>query len=514
MSLLQKYIRTILRESKASDAFEFSIADSINTSGPGVVASRPTVGTQYSDIYVEVEGVGATWVEVKMSHSDNLSNPRVFYNGSAWDTTYETPTAKYAVSLLNASSEASTFIREISEFSGITSPILPTTLGGLKNPDAVPLEIMREFVEERGTRYIATEKDVDIGALVTQHYTVGKAAPADYMQAGDDFYLIGSSDPLSLNVVNDGAIPMLGGTGDFKIRVSTRSKFYEIQAEIKIREFTPPTSRFSVLDGSSKINPFSGLNGTGVLRESLLLEQKMIEKVGGWIKSFPGKAKEFFYDLKQEAEESAAVGMNLAKVFHGYEMNSAEVNFVKDQIADIGKGTVVAAAALAPGGSLLVPFLMKAAGKLGIDLVPSSFKNKENIEEAIIREHVRTLLQQAGSIYVGGVLADVDIANTPSTRQTGLMHRDAIDRGMLFCFPDCRRRSFWMKNTHVPLSIAYADEAGVIINIEDLQPDSLEGVRSSEPATYALEMNKGWFEKNGIRPGDKIEGYNVRKSRS
>jgi hypothetical protein len=257
---LRTVIQEILIESKASDAFEDAVATAINSSGKNIKATRPSVGTQYSDVYVTVKDLGAAWVEVKMSHSDNLSNPRMFYDGTTWVTTYKTPTAKYAVNLLNESTEAKQFIKEITEFSGIKNPILPTTKGGLRDPNAVPLEVMREFVELRGGRYIATETDVNIGALVTQHYTVGKAEPASYMQSGGDFYLIGSLDPFGLQASNEVSIPRLGGTGDFKIRVATRSSFYEIQAEIKIKKFRPASSEFSVFKGTGKINPFDAIS--------------------------------------------------------------------------------------------------------------------------------------------------------------------------------------------------------------------------------------------------------------
>ena len=117
-------------------------------------------------------------------------------------------------------------------------------------------------------------------------------------------------------------------------------------------------------------------------------------------------------------------------------------------------------------------------------------------------------------VTVAGIPIDVEIAATPKSRKDGLMYRDSINKGMLFCFPDCRPRSFWMKNTYVPLSIAYADDAGIITNIEDMDPHITLGIKSSSPATYALEMEQGWFEKNGVIPGDKIEGKDVRKSRS
>jgi len=257
--LLRQYVaQLMINESKASDAFEFNVANAINSIASNISADRPSVGTQFADVLVTVDGQ-TSWLEVKMNSSDNLSNPRVFYDGSSWGTTYKTPTAEYAVNLLNNSPDAQRFVDEIAEFSGIDNPALPTTKGGLKNPNAVPLEVMREFVEGRGNRYIASENDVDIGSLVTQHYTLGKAEPANYMQSGDSFYLVGAADPFGLNAANGGGIPTLGGTGDFKMRVSTRSKFYEIQAEIKIKAFNPATSAYSVLGGSKKKNPFTAV---------------------------------------------------------------------------------------------------------------------------------------------------------------------------------------------------------------------------------------------------------------
>ncbi len=257
--LLREYIAGILiRESKASDAFEVSVAEAIDSIADNISADRPSVGTQFADVLVTVDGK-TSWLEVKMNSTDNLSNPRVFYDGSSWGTTYKTPTAQYAVDLLNSSADAQKFVAEIAKFSGISNPVLPTTKGGLKDPNAVPLEVMREFVEGRGGRYIASENNIDIGALVTQHYTTGKAEPANYMQSGDSFYLIGGADPFGLNAANDGGIPTLGGAGDFKMRVSTRSKFYEIQAEVKIKKFNPASSAFSALGGSKKKNPFAAL---------------------------------------------------------------------------------------------------------------------------------------------------------------------------------------------------------------------------------------------------------------
>ena len=102
----------------------------------------------------------------------------------------------------------------------------------------------------------------------------------------------------------------------------------------------------------------------------------------------------------------------------------------------------------------------------------------------------------------------VEIADTAEKRAAGLMFREnlAEDSGMLFVFKKPERISFWMYNTVVPLSIAFIDEKGIILQIEDMQPKDLTPVASINKALYALEVNKGWFEKNKIKEGDLIEG--------
>ena len=121
----------------------------------------------------------------------------------------------------------------------------------LKEEGAVPLDIMKSFFNRPGiTRYIANKENMDLGKVVTEHYTKGKAAPAYYMQAGDDFYRISTTDPLKIGM----KIPLLTGRGDFKVRISTRSEYYEVQAEIKIVDMGKST--YSVKPGTSKNNPF------------------------------------------------------------------------------------------------------------------------------------------------------------------------------------------------------------------------------------------------------------------
>ena len=100
----------------------------------------------------------------------------------------------------------------------------------------------------------------------------------------------------------------------------------------------------------------------------------------------------------------------------------------------------------------------------------------------------------------------VEVADTPFLRNKGLMFRQALEEnsGMLFSFPDNSERSFWMKNTHVPLSIAFIDGNGVIKNIERMKPHCLEHIYSMGEAPYALEMNEGWFHRNGFSRGTRV----------
>jgi len=111
-------------------------------------------------------------------------------------------------------------------------------------------------------------------------------------------------------------------------------------------------------------------------------------------------------------------------------------------------------------------------------------------------------------IYVDDIPVDVELADCDPTRQLGLMYRHHLpeNTGMLFSWPDESIRSFWMKNTTLPLSIAYISSTGRVLNIEDLNPLDLTSVASTAPAAHALEMNRGWFTKNGITPGSRIRG--------
>ena len=101
-----------------------------------------------------------------------------------------------------------------------------------------------------------------------------------------------------------------------------------------------------------------------------------------------------------------------------------------------------------------------------------------------------------------------EVASTDADRSRGLMYRRMLpeNRGMLFVFRETARHAMWMVNTYVPLSVAFLDANGTIINIEDMAPHTQTPHGAARPAKYALEMNRGWFEKRKIAAGAKIEG--------
>lgn len=101
-----------------------------------------------------------------------------------------------------------------------------------------------------------------------------------------------------------------------------------------------------------------------------------------------------------------------------------------------------------------------------------------------------------------------EVAATPSERELGLMNRFSLraDQGMLFVFDRPQMVAMWMKNTYMPLSVAFIDREGKILNIEDMQPQTETTHVSAGLVLYALEMRKGWFKERGVAPGTKIEG--------
>jgi uncharacterized membrane protein (UPF0127 family) len=109
-------------------------------------------------------------------------------------------------------------------------------------------------------------------------------------------------------------------------------------------------------------------------------------------------------------------------------------------------------------------------------------------------------------LYIKSIKIRVEVAKTPEERNHGLMGRNHLgkDEGMLFVFEKEDYHSFWMKDTQIPLSIAFIDKEGRIVSIQDMKPLTLESHTPPQIILYALEMKKGWFSANGIKVGDII----------
>jgi uncharacterized membrane protein (UPF0127 family) len=111
-------------------------------------------------------------------------------------------------------------------------------------------------------------------------------------------------------------------------------------------------------------------------------------------------------------------------------------------------------------------------------------------------------------LNAGIYLIRAEVAADPGVRMQGLMHRKSLapNAGMLFVFDQLAVQCMWMKNTYIPLSVAFIDDKGEIINIADMQPHSEQSHCAGRPALYALEMNRGWFAQRGIKSGSRLGG--------
>jgi uncharacterized membrane protein (UPF0127 family) len=111
-------------------------------------------------------------------------------------------------------------------------------------------------------------------------------------------------------------------------------------------------------------------------------------------------------------------------------------------------------------------------------------------------------------LNAGMHLIQAEVVSDPGSRAQGLMHRKSLPQnaGMLFIFDEPAIHCMWMKNTLVPLSVAFVDDRGTIVNIADMEPHSEASHCAARPVRYALEMNRGWFAARGIKAGSRLRG--------
>ena len=111
-------------------------------------------------------------------------------------------------------------------------------------------------------------------------------------------------------------------------------------------------------------------------------------------------------------------------------------------------------------------------------------------------------------LNAGMHIIQAEVARTPDEQSTGLMFRATMgpNEGLLFAFEQSTQQCFWMKNTLLPLSVAFISDDGKVVNIDDMKPQTLDSHCSKQPVRFVLEMNRGWFAKRGIKPGSKLNG--------
>jgi len=105
-------------------------------------------------------------------------------------------------------------------------------------------------------------------------------------------------------------------------------------------------------------------------------------------------------------------------------------------------------------------------------------------------------------------MIEVQLAATPEQRQIGLMHRKSLPEheGMLFIYQDDALRCFWMRHTPLPLTAAFMDKQGIIVDLADMHPLTDKSHCSTQPVRYVLEMPQGWFDKHDIKAGERLKG--------
>ena len=118
--------------------------------------------------------------------------------------------------------------------------------------------------------------------------------------------------------------------------------------------------------------------------------------------------------------------------------------------------------------------------------------------------------QELATIRINAGIHNItaQLAKTPQQREIGLMFRRSMgaNDGMLFAFEQAGQQCFWMKNTLIPLAVAFIADDGSVVNIESMKPQTLDGHCSAAPVRFVLEMNEGWFTKRGIKAGSKLRG--------
>lgn len=157
--------------------------------------------------------------------------------------------------------------------------------------------------------------------------------------------------------------------------------------------------------------------------------------------------------------------------------------------------------------TLVTPQVLLAQS-INLDKVRPSVLLAQNATNGNSSQTLRTK-----SLQIGLFMIQAELATDHESRSRGLMFRRelAVNQGMLFVFERLGVQCFWMKNTFIPLTAAFINDQGQIVNLVDMTPQSEASHCSKEPVRYVLEMNQGWFKQRGIEAGATIRGISVTK---
>ncbi len=161
-------------------------------------------------------------------------------------------------------------------------------------------------------------------------------------------------------------------------------------------------------------------------------------------------------------------------------------------------GQIVLQDRISPGRAVLAAFALTGALAWGLASSPARAQAPAGQAQQLATTTLRA----------GMHLITAEVARTPQEHAIGLMWRKEMPthHGMIFVFPKAGVQCFWMKNTLLPLSIAFINDQGKVVNVDEMKPQSEDSHCSAEPVRYVLEMNTGWFAKRGIKAGSLIQG--------
>ena len=283
-----KSFKEFLNESKDSDALERAVAKYIHSLGEKggpcegrIRAVRPTFNTTYSDVLINYLPLGTKdwkggWLEIKMNHTDNLTNVRMFFKNGLWQCKTRALPTNIACDFMNKSNEVSEFMNQLIKFMNKKYPRQDRQDWNIRNieiysvkgdregsKNAVTYEQLRDFTEnERPNAYIWSLENIDVSKIARDYYKSnsekeGKSAPAHYLQSADDLYRLSDENPLGWEYHSK--LPLFEGKGNFKVRIGTRSAKtanHEIQPELKLAPKQASASDYSLKPGTSKKLPF------------------------------------------------------------------------------------------------------------------------------------------------------------------------------------------------------------------------------------------------------------------